>query len=73
MEQHEYICKSVVDGTLLTCAECSRQILYDPNTGKFKVVNTGEDPRIPHTGFSFIYDDKPMKVEPKSDSNQKTI
>jgi hypothetical protein len=73
-QQHECVGEDVEEGTLFRCTQCSRQVMI--TNGVFKVINRGEDPSIPHTGFTFVGDEKssPMKikVERKSDSNQKT-
>ncbi len=73
MQQHECVGENVDEGTLFRCTQCSRQVMI--TNGVFKVIHRGEDPSIPHTGFTFIGGEKqsPIKIKTvESDSNRKT-
>ena len=61
--QHECVGEDTAEGTLYRCTQCSRQVMI--TNGDFKVINRGEDPSIPHTGFTFIGGVKssPMKIQ----------
>lgn len=55
-QQHECIGEDTDQGTIFRCTQCNREIMI--TNGIFKVLNRGEDPRIPHTGFTFVSGEK---------------